>query len=640
MRVPVAALVTCLLVTGCSGGSEGTRGGRTPKEGASSAAGKGVPRIWVLAVGVSDYKDTSLALEYADRDATAVDAFFASDAGGRVPDERRVLLTNENATRAAVLTGLNTLSRRTAPDDMIVIFLAMHGLPDPGGDLSYLSFDTDAKALVGTGLPQRDIEYAISRAPARRVVLLADACHAGAAGFAGFQGKRAAALAETNRLVGQLAESKPGTAVLTASSATEASAEGKKWGGGHGVFTHHLLGGLAGGADEDADGFITIRELFDFTYRNVSKDTSGDQHPELKGRFDNAMPLAALPGARGGARVAARRSGGRGGSDADPNTPLKATETGKNAAALDKSCEKGEQDACARLGSMFLIGDGVTLDPRNGARMLGQACEKGSARGCCTLLAHYYDPDDTRPETQAPACNDACDGGFGPACRAIERMRRAGGPRASDPKAAARSKLARDLDESACHAGDAEACHGLAEMLLADGDAGDAVRAKKLLVRACGAGLARACEAAARASGFGSADGRELLEKGCEAGFGRACASLATVFYEDGARSPNPRQAFAYHNRACDMGVTGSCRSCAEKAQADGRSAFAIPCLQRGCNGGDGPSCMTLGTMYETGEGTPANAQLAIGMYSRACALRHRPACSKRDALQSGGGKP
>ena len=95
---------------------------------------------------------------------------------------------------------------------MIVIFLAMHGLPDAGGDLYYLSHDTDPKALVGTGLPQRDIEYAISRAPARRVVLLADACHAGAAGFGGFQGKRGAAMAETNRLVGELAESKPGTA--------------------------------------------------------------------------------------------------------------------------------------------------------------------------------------------------------------------------------------------------------------------------------------------------------------------------------------------------------------------------------------------------------------------------------------------
>ena len=402
------------------------------------------------------------------------------------------------------------------------------------------------------------------------------------------------------------------------------------------MFTHHLLGGLGGGADEDADGFVTIRELFDFTYRNVSKDTRGDQHPELKGRFDNAMPLAVLAGATTGKRVATRSSGrGRGADEADPTTPLVAKETSKNAGALDKACEK-ESDACARLGGMYLTGDGVHFQPQVGLRMLAQSCKDGSARACCTLTAHYYDPADSRPQLEAAACDDACDGGFGPACRAIEAMRRAGGPRASDAKAAARTKLARDLDEHACRGGDAEACHGLAEMLLASGDADDAVRARKLVVRACDAGLARSCELAARASGLGSADARALLEKGCEAHLGRACATLATAHYESGSAADS-RKAYEYHQRACDMGVTASCRSCAQLAESQGRAAFAMPCLQRGCNAGDGASCMSLGAMYETGQGTPQNTQLAIGMYTRACAQGHRAACSKRDALQGTG---
>ncbi len=368
----IACLSLLLLSTSSSGGGgESTRGPAAATTPGAKPAVTGVPRIWVVAVGVSDYRTPGLSLEFADRDATAIDGFFASDEGGRVPDERRVLLTDAKATRASVLTALTSLSRRTAPEDMIVIFLAMHGMPDAGGDLYYLAHDTDPKELVGTGLPQRDLEYAISRAPARRVVLLADACHAGAAGFEGFRGRRSAALAETNRLVGQLAESKPGTAVLTASSATEASAEGKKWGGGHGVFTHHLLAGLSGDADADTDGFVTIRELFDFTYRHVSKDTGGDQHPELKGRFDNAMPLAALPGARrrvaGGGAVA----GGRGVSD--PTTPLRASETATAAADLEAACRKetrsgksADPDACALIGGMMVRGEGVQTDPRRG----------------------------------------------------------------------------------------------------------------------------------------------------------------------------------------------------------------------------------------------------------------------------------
>src|SRR5688500_2556172 len=97
----LVAIVAFVWVAGCSGGGdkERTRGTRAGAASKSSPATKGVPRIWVLAVGVSNYKDASLALEFADRDATAVDGFFASEVGGKVPEDRHMLLVNEQATR-------------------------------------------------------------------------------------------------------------------------------------------------------------------------------------------------------------------------------------------------------------------------------------------------------------------------------------------------------------------------------------------------------------------------------------------------------------------------------------------------------------------------------------------------------------
>jgi hypothetical protein len=268
----------------------------TPVEVASSVAPppveKGPVRVWTFVIGISKFKDESIALRYADRDAQAIDRFFASDAGGSVPDSRRTLLMNEQATRAAILSSLINTAKRAAPNDLIVLYLAMHGLPDSGGDLYFIAHDTDVRSLVGTGLPQRDVEYALASSPARRVVMLLDACHAGAAGFGGFQSKRGIVLAETNRLLQRLADSKPGIAVLTASSASEPSNEGEQWGGGHGTFTHYLLVGLSGRADADHDGIVSIRELYDFVYQRVSEDTQGSQHPELKGNFDNALPIA------------------------------------------------------------------------------------------------------------------------------------------------------------------------------------------------------------------------------------------------------------------------------------------------------------------------------------------------------------
>lgn len=256
---------------------------------------RGVPRIWTFALGVSKFADTSISLQFADADAKSVDAFFASTAGGAVPDDHRILLANDRATRSAVLSTLVSLAKRTAPDDLLIVFLATHGLPDAGGDLYFVLHDTDPRQLVATGLPQRDLEYALAKAPARRVLLLVDACHSGAAGIAGIAGRRNLVLADTNRLVEGLAGTKTGTALFSASSSSESSLESSEFGGGHGAFSHQLIRGLEGGADANADGLVSVRELFDFVYREVTTTTSGVQHPEIKGTFDNQMPISAPP---------------------------------------------------------------------------------------------------------------------------------------------------------------------------------------------------------------------------------------------------------------------------------------------------------------------------------------------------------
>jgi uncharacterized caspase-like protein len=257
---------------------------------APSTAPRGSPRVWLVAVGISAYARRDIALAYAAKDARAVHDFYAGKDGGTIPADRRVLLTDGKATRAAVLSALTTVAGRTAPEDLLIVYLALHGFPDAGGDLYFLVHDTDPNQLVGTGLPQRDLEYALSKAGAKRIALIADACHSGAAGLGGSAARRALVLAQTNSLIRRIAAARPGMALLTASSASEASIEGEKW--KHGVFTYYLLEGLRGKADADGDRFVTVRELFDYVYREVSEATGGRQHPELKGTFDNALPLA------------------------------------------------------------------------------------------------------------------------------------------------------------------------------------------------------------------------------------------------------------------------------------------------------------------------------------------------------------
>ena len=82
--------------------------------------------------------------------------------------------------------------------------------------------------------------------------------------------------------------------MLTASEAAEVSREGEQWGGGHGVFTYYLLEGMRGKA-ANADGIVTLGQLFEYVRDNVKQDTHDTQHPAVgTGEYDRNLPMAAV----------------------------------------------------------------------------------------------------------------------------------------------------------------------------------------------------------------------------------------------------------------------------------------------------------------------------------------------------------
>ena len=302
-RVRSTCIVASLLALSCAAPRVEVRSRGLTLE-AEDAASKAPLRLWTFAVGVSKYRQADLALRYAAADARDIDAFYASPAGGSVPAAQRVLLTDEQATRTEVLDRLHKLVKNTAEDDMLVVFLALHGVPDEG-ELYFAMNDTDAGKLRPTGISQRELESELGLARAKRVLVVADACHAGAIGFAGVKGARGVQVNETNELIAKIASTGKGTAILSAASANEASQEDARFGGGHGAFTAALLEGLRGLADKDRDGFVTIREAYQYTSDRVALMTNGEQHPVLNGNFRNEMPIAKVSlDARAADRVA------------------------------------------------------------------------------------------------------------------------------------------------------------------------------------------------------------------------------------------------------------------------------------------------------------------------------------------------
>ena len=137
---------------------------------------------WAVVIGISDYKADGLNLRYADRDAEAIRDFLIEKGGFR--PERVRFLSDQRATHEGVRTALFSFLAATQPEDMVLIFLAGHGVQDSVNPDNYffLAHDSEPGNLGGTAIPMWDLgnvmDYTIR---AQRILIFADTCHSGAA---------------------------------------------------------------------------------------------------------------------------------------------------------------------------------------------------------------------------------------------------------------------------------------------------------------------------------------------------------------------------------------------------------------------------------------------------------------------------
>jgi hypothetical protein len=253
------------------------------------------PRIdkrWAVVVGVGQYESEDIPdLQFAPDDARAVRDFLLSDAAG--PFDEVLYLENEQATGAAMREALFVFLQQADWDDLVVIYYAGHGAPDPGrpDNLYLLPTDTNLDALAATGFPMWDVKTALRRQiAAERVLVIADACHS-----AGTADGETVGGGGSNEIAGGFQQlfTPSRRLMMTAADTNEFSLEDSRW-GGHGVFTHYLLEGLGGAGDLDGDGIVTFTELFGHVSEGVRGATNGRQNPQMSGLGD--IPLALVGG--------------------------------------------------------------------------------------------------------------------------------------------------------------------------------------------------------------------------------------------------------------------------------------------------------------------------------------------------------
>lgn len=252
---------------------------------------------WALIVGISSYRHAPRIrnLEYAHRDAEALAEFLRTPAGGAHAEDKLVLLVNERATTAALTRHLRSFLKRPVENDVVTIYFAGHGAPDPDRPHNHylLTHDTDPSDIAGSAVPMREIKIALADTlRAEGVMVFLDACHSGSATLdEGIRSVGDAGLTRT--YLEELDRGGRGIAVLTSAGHDQTSRESLEWGGGHGVFTHYLIEGMRGKADghrgAPKNGRVTVGELFDYVSDQV-RQAVPTQHPTVgRYRFDRSM---------------------------------------------------------------------------------------------------------------------------------------------------------------------------------------------------------------------------------------------------------------------------------------------------------------------------------------------------------------
>jgi hypothetical protein len=235
-------------------------------------------KIWAMVVGVAAYEHMPI-LNYTDDDAYKMYAFLRSPEGGGIPDEQIQVLIDEGATRKNILRNMNLLFQQADSNDVILFYFSGHGLQN-----SFLPIDFDGHL---NKVKHSEIKEIFENSKAKYKICIADACHAG-----GITRAKDIAYAGTSYYYDAFKDIHGGTAFMLSSKAEEVSIENA--GLRQGIFTHFLIKGLKGGADQNGDKIVTIGEVYDYVNINVKFYTSNHQHPVIFGDYDSKMPISTV----------------------------------------------------------------------------------------------------------------------------------------------------------------------------------------------------------------------------------------------------------------------------------------------------------------------------------------------------------
>ncbi len=228
-----------------------------------------------VVIGISDYQDPQIPdLQYAHRDAEAFAHWLSRSLAGSGLDNTHIkVLLNEQASAGRVAEALDALIEQSVEGDQVFIYFSGHGdverktISQPG---FLLCWDAPPRVYMGGGAYSlaylEDIVSTLSVQNKAKVVLITDACHAGKLAGSQIGGAQLTATSLAQQLNNEIR--------ILSCQPSEFSLEGVQWGGGRGVFSYHLVDGLYGLADRNADQSVTLAEIIRYLEDRVPAEAA------------------------------------------------------------------------------------------------------------------------------------------------------------------------------------------------------------------------------------------------------------------------------------------------------------------------------------------------------------------------------
>ncbi|MCK9196864.1 MAG: caspase family protein [Syntrophales bacterium] len=230
------------------------------------------PHLYILSVGIDKYRDASINLKYAAKDAKDFSARLSEKARTLYKPENIHLvgLANEQAGKQNILATIDSLSKKIKHGDCFIFFDASHGLLLQG-QYYIVTSGFDGKLYSTTSLiSSNEIVEISKKIKSLSQLFVFDTCHAGGVDtiVSGLYDARMSVLAK-----------KMGLHIFASAGSVQTAMDGYK---GNGLYTYTLLQGIANGSEVDSenDGTVTVTKLGRYSKDKTTEISTKLGHPQ------------------------------------------------------------------------------------------------------------------------------------------------------------------------------------------------------------------------------------------------------------------------------------------------------------------------------------------------------------------------